>query len=369
MPLISKPQFTELLARSWTKVSAATGLTADHSSAIGYNIIGAFCQELLNLWDQLEYAESQSNISTAVGSNLDSIGEFFGVVRRTSTSATTVGTPNAVKFTNSGLVAASVPGGTRIWATDAPDRAYFTTLNLLISPGSQGYTDVTAAGEGVYYNTAANTLVNHSLADTNITVTNELPIVTGRDIETDENYRVRISREILRKEGANLTAVREALLEVPGVRDVLITNMARGTGTLDALIYGYDREVPSAVIDVCQRVLEETVAAGISAVARAPITKSVDVTVKLTLKSSAIFSQVRSMVSAAIRGYIDNLPIEDGTGNGTLVFAELAARVQEASEDIVDSSVSMSVDNIPALKSNQTSSTGERFISRVINIS
>jgi len=366
---ISKPKLEERLSRAWDRVSQATGLTADHSSSIAYNIIAAFCAEIMDLWDELEVAESQSNLSTATGVNLDTIGEFFGVTRRSASSATTVGTTATAKFTNNGADPVTIPAETRVWPTNAIDRAFFTVGNIVIPAGQQGYTDLRAASTGTYFNVGANTLTNHSLGYSSVTVTNELPITNGRDTETDENFRVRIAREILRKEGANLTAVREALLEVPGVRDVVLLNLARGTGTLDALIYGYDRTVPDAVVAECQRVLDEEVAAGVSAIAKAPVTRSVDVTVRLRLRPSATFAQVRAVVSEAIRGYIDNLPIEAGEGMGVLVFQELAARVQEASGDIIDSEVSLTVDNIPALRSNQTPSIGERFVSRAINIS
>lgn len=366
--MIAKPQREELLQRAWERVSQATGLTNNSESGVAYNILAAFTAEISNLWDQLETAETQSNLSTATGAALDNIGAFFGVTRRKSTKASTVGTTATVKFTNNGLTSVTIPSNTRVWPTNSVDRAYFTVENLIIGAGEQGYVNVRAAYNGSYYNVGANTLVNHNLNLPNVTVTNELPIMTGRDEETDENYRARISREILRKEGANLTAVRDALLEIPGVRDVLPLNLARGTGTLDVIIYGYERDVPSTVISECQRVLDEEVAAGISAIARAPVTRPVDVTVQLSIKPSAIFAQVRAAVSEAIRGYLDNLPVEDGTGEGTLVFNELAARIQESHPDIIDSTVSLTINNIPALRSNQTLGIGERFISRVIAI-
>jgi len=358
-----------MLSRAWDRVSQATGLTNNTESGIAYNILAAFCSELRDLWMQLEQAERQSNLSTAVGSYLDSIGEFFGVIRRTAKSATSTGTTSSVKFTNNSGGSITIPEGTRVWTTNAVDRAYFTTASLVIPAGGQGYVNVTAANVGTFYNTGANTLTNHNAILSGVTVTNELPILNGRDIETDENYRTRISREILRKEGANLTAIREALMDIPGVRDVILMNLARGTGTIDVFIYSYARDVPAAVLAECQRVLDEEVAAGVSAIAKAPITVPVDVVVKLQITSSAIFSQTRALVSESIRGYIDNLEIEQGGGEGTLIFQELAARIQESSPDIVDSTVSITIDNIPALRANQTLDVGERFTSRVISIS
>lgn len=366
--MIQKPTFEELLSRAWNNVSNATGLTASSESGIAINILKVFTQELLNLWDSMEYIESQGLLSTATGINLDKIGQFFGVVRRSASASTTIGGPSSVKFTNNGGTTAIIPANTRVWPSEDPTIAYFTVISISIPAGGQAYSDVRAATSGQFFNVGANKLVNHSVGDSSITVTNELPITNGTDIESDNNYRIRIQNEVLRRESSNPTAIREALLEVPGVRDVQINNLARGTGTLDVLIYGYDNIVPQAIIDTCQSVLDLNVAAGISALALAPVTSFVDVTVKLRLKTSAILSTIKTTVSAAIAGYINNLPIEDGSGNGTLIFQELAARVQESSPDIIDSDVQLLVNDLPTLKSNQLAEVGSRFIARVIAI-
>jgi uncharacterized phage protein gp47/JayE len=367
--MITRPTFDEMLRRTWNKVSAQTGLTNDSESGFAANILRVFCQELTDLWDELEFIESQGLLSSATGTNLDKIGQFFGVARRAAVASSTVGGALSVVFTNNRLVSVTVPIHTRVWPSSDPSISYYTAFQIVIQPGSREYVDVVAAAPGEYYNIGAGRIDSHDVGLLDLSVTNELPITTGSDLESDANYRVRIQQEIYRKEGANLTAIRSYLLDVPGVRDVQILNLARGTGTLDVLIYGYDRVVPDSVIQECQRVLDENTAAGISAIAKAPVVKFVDVTVKLVVKPGAAVSSVKSMVSAAVRGYLDNLPIEDSSGNGSIIYSELAARVQEASSDIVDSDVSMTIDGLPSLKANQLLDPGERFVSRVINVS
>jgi len=366
---VTKPTFQEMLRRCWTQVSTQCGLTNDSESGFAANILRVFCQELLNLWDELEYIDTQGLLSSATGSSLDKIGEFFGVVRKTATASSTIGTSQSVIFTNNGSTTVTIPANTRIWSSSDSSISYYTSFPTTVSAGDQVYVDVKAAAPGEYYNVGANQLDSHNIGISSVTVTNELPITTGSDLETDANYRVRIQDEIYRKEGPNLTSIRTQLLEVSGVRDVQILNLARGTGTLDVLIYGYDRIVPDSVISACQTVLDSAVAAGISAIAKGPIVKYVDVDVKLTIKSSATLSAVKTGVSATVRGLLDNLPIETGSGNGTLVYSELAARVQESSTDIIDSTVSITIDDLPTLKTNQTCNQGERFVSRIISIS
>ena len=359
--MISSPSFSEILSRAWTTITENTGLSNSSESSVSYAILKAFCQELTNLYTQAEYIETQGQLSSAQGSNLDSIGQFFGVSRRVSTSSSTVGSPYSVKFTNNGATPALISANTRVWPSGDQSIAYFTVSAITVPAGQSVYVDVTAASPGEFHNVGANQLDSNSSGISTITVTNEIPITTGQDIESDDNYRVRIQNEIYRRESSNLIAVREALLEVPGVRDVSLLNLARGTGTLDVLIYGYDRVVPDSVIANCQYVLEQSVAAGISALAKAPVYVQVSVTATLVIKTSADSASVRSLVSSSVRGYCDNIGIEDGSGNGTLIYQELAARVQEASSDIIDSNVSLTVNNLPALKSNQTLLPGEQW--------
>ncbi len=350
------------------RVSEATGLTATGESSFFGSILKVFSAEISILYDELIFAESQSHLSTAVGNALNSIGEFYGVIRKPVVASSTVGGPYSVVFTNNTGSTVSVPARTRIWSSANPQLAYTVVFATSIAAGQQGYVDVQAVAPGEFYNTGANQLDTTNLGISNVTVTKELPISTGSDLESDANYRVRIQQEIYRKEGANLTAIRSYLLEVPGVRDVQINNLARGTGTFDALIYGYDRVVPQAVINACQAVLDLNVSAGVSALAKAPVVKYIDVSVKLKIKPSAVFANVQAVVISSVRSYLDNLEIEKGNGNGTIYYQELASRVQESTSDIIDSSVTMIIDGVPALRSNQTTESGSRFVSRVISV-
>jgi len=367
--MITKPTFQEMLRRTWNQVSESTGLNNDSESGFAANILKVFCQELMNLWDELEFTESQGLLSSATGANLDKLGQFFGVIRKSAVASSTLGSNLSVVFTNNGVGTTTIPGNTRVWSSSNPSISYYTVASISINPGQQGYVDVRAAAPGEAYNVGAGQLDSNDVGISSVTVTNILPITTGSDLETDDNYRTRIQQQIYRREGSNLIAVRAALLEVPGVRDVQVHNLARGTGTLDVLIYGYDREVPDTVIQECQRVLDENVAAGVSSIAKAPIVIYVDVDVKATIKPSASMATVKPLVSAAIRGYLDNLPIEDGSGNGSLVYSELAARVQEATSDIISTDVRMTINDLPALKSNQAANPGERFVSRTVSVS
>lgn len=366
--MVATPSFDELYNRMWTRLTQTTGITNNSESGFAANITKIVCQEIINLWQELEFLESQGQISTATGSYLEKIGQFFGVYRLKATSSTTLGTPSSVRITNNGVTDITVPGNIRIWASSDPNISYYTVSPVDVVAGSDSYVDVIAGSPGSNYNIGAEVLDRIEINTNTIVVINDIPIINGADIESDNNYRKRIQDEIYRREGPSLTSIRASLLEVPGVRDVTLLNFSRGPGTLDVIIYGYSKVVPNSVISNCQEVLDNEIAAGISAIAKAPISVFLDLEIKVKLKPNAN-QNAYTLVLAAVRGYVDNLPIEDGSGNGTLIYNELLARVQQSTSDIVDSNIILTVNNSPALRTNQSISIGQRLVSRSINIS
>jgi uncharacterized phage protein gp47/JayE len=365
---VTTPTFQQMLSRAWNTVSAKTGLSNDSESGFAINILRIFCQELMLLWEELAFLDTQSSISSATGANLDSIGEFFGVIRSSAVTASTLGSSYSVNFTNNGASVVTVPINTRVWVSSNPSISYYTVSNATIPPGQVVFVDVKAASPGSAFNVGANQIDSSSVGLASVTVTNNLPITSGADLESDDNFRVRIQQQIYVREGNNLTALRNAVMSVPGIRDVQISNLARGTGTVDVMLYGYDTTLSDATVARCQQVLDDTVAGGISAIAKAPTLSYVDVSVQVILVPNGNMANVVNAISAMVRGYIDNLPIENGTGQGTLVYSELAARVQQASSDINSTTVSLTIDNVPALKSNQSAAVGSRFVSRAITV-
>jgi len=366
--LIPSPSLDTLLDQAWNRVTSSTGLSNNTESGVAYNLLKAFMIEIKNLWDQLVEIESQTVLSTASGPALDSIGNFFGVPRLQAQKATTLFGPPSVQFTNTNNMNISIPAGTRVWSSNNPDAVFFVKQTAFIPAGSSAFVDVEAPSQGAIYNVGAKVLDSHNVPAQGVQVTNLLPITNGQDVETDENYRFRIQQSIYQRQGANINDIRASLLAIPGVRDVTILNMARGAGTLDVLVYGYDPVVPNSVIDECQNVLDSKVAAGISAIAKAPGVVYVDVSVSARINFNADPNSVKAAISQAVHGYIDNLPIEDGSGNGSIIFSELSSRVQESSIAIVDSVVSMTIDNVPALRANQSLPIGDRFVTRSVAI-
>jgi uncharacterized phage protein gp47/JayE len=360
------PTLDELTTLGMQRVMANTPITNNTESSMARMIVEVMSAYCIEVWQDLADAEQQGNLSTAYGQSLDQIGAFFGVTRLQAQTATTYGGTSSVMFTNDGEASVTVPNGTRVWNPDNLNIAYFTVGSVTIAAGQTGYADVTAAQPGSYYNTGAGTITASNLPTAGVSVTNVLPITSGSDVESDTNYRARIAAHVALREGPSLQSLQQQLMALPGVRTVVFQNLARGTGTLDVLVLGWGATLDSATLAAVQSCLDQYAAVGISAVAKAPMTHPVDVSIYLTIAPGATVASVQNNATNAANGYLDNLPIEDGSGNGTLVFAALAAAVQLADPNIQNSSISLTVDNLPCLKADQTCNVGEQFIPRSV---
>jgi uncharacterized phage protein gp47/JayE len=116
---------------------------------------------------------------------------------------------------------------------------------------------------GTDSNVGTGSLVQHDFtgytdtANNTLLVTNVHPVASGKDIESDANYRYRIVNAALTAEAANETAIRLAALTTAGVSDVVIVRNYRGVGTFGVIVRSVTPTVSEALLDgVTARVLE-----------------------------------------------------------------------------------------------------------------
>jgi uncharacterized phage protein gp47/JayE len=205
-----------------------------------------------DLWNALRDLEEQADVRTARGIYLDRLGEQFGVPRLPPQPASTVGKGPAVKFTNNGLTAITIPAQTRVWNADEPDVAFFTQSDIVLQGGAEGFVDVLAGNTGEAHNIGAGVLTSHNAGMGQVSVTNTRPIGGGTFIESDAAYRFRISQSIQARHGATEISIRQALLALPGVRDATIQPGARGNGSVDILLIPIDRFASQALLDAAE---------------------------------------------------------------------------------------------------------------------
>jgi uncharacterized phage protein gp47/JayE len=365
--MLIPPTQEELFAR-FRSAMEAVGLTHwSQGSRIGAmgRVQAAYVEEL---WQSLAQTESNLNPSTARGLYLDRMGNQFGVKRLGALTAGTLGQGPSVQFTNNGGTQLTVPGGTRVWSTQSPELAFFTVQDLTLSGGAQGFVDVMAGAAGDLHNVGANTLNAHNAGMNQLTVVNVRPIGGGTLPESDASYRFRISQAMMSRSGQTSIALQQALLKLPGVREVLIRSGARGSGTLDVILVPIDRVPSQALLSAAEQEVDLNVAAGISWRLLTPIVRRVDLDIQLQMKSGTTVASVKAAVDGAARAYMDNLRVDDGLGGSTLIYNELISRIMDAHIDILDVSVSLSLDGERTLQTNIPTRAGERLVSGSIGI-
>jgi uncharacterized phage protein gp47/JayE len=280
---------------------------------------------------QFDLNTGKAFIRNADGILLDYIGEIFGLQRRVPVrSQVTAAENNFYLYTleadfgsiNLGADINIPRGALRVYNTedrDAETITYVNTEDVFLPAGeTRVYFSAEALDTGSNANVGANSLVFHNYngyADSinrSLLVSNGSSITYGEEEESDENYRFRIQQQAISGEAANFSALRLALLSIPGVSDVLRIRYPRGIGTSDWLIKAVTPEVPQSLIDTCQTVIDETQAEGTENLAKAPVTIGMELGFSVTYRSvldDNSKTQIKNEIIRNITNYVNNLAI------------------------------------------------------------
>src|ERR1039458_8415302 len=86
-------------------------------------------------------------------------------------------------------------------------------------------------------------------------------------IETDEDYHYRINLKLQSQSGVNEAALRFALLQVPGIQDVVFD---RHAGTFHVYVYSMAPQVAASLLDMVQQAINDNVAYPLTGLSVAP---------------------------------------------------------------------------------------------------
>lgn len=368
---IPRPTYSEILDKIHNRIITETSFTGDlNTTGIGLiqKIIAA---ELDEVWAQLQELERQSNISTATGGSLDALGLMLGVGRVRARKASSAGGAPAVRFTNVGAGPTIVPAGTRVWRQATPAIAYFTTEGATVAAGTSADIHVAAAETGEVFNVGARQLDSHNVPNASILVSNVLPIQNGQLTESDESYRERLIREFQRRKTLNPANIVALIRNISGVRDAYLLDLYRGSGTFDIIVVPYDISSTSACVTEAQSLLNENVPAGISAKARGPAYRQLDVKIVLvwSQKETERRDAVRQNIRSQIISRIDNLAIEDGSGIGTFATSQIRGIALDADPIVMGATIVLGLDGSPLAPDGYiTIETGQRIALRSLSV-
>jgi len=289
---------------------------------------------------------SQSLLPFATGSSLDLIGDIFGVARIGQQNSSVIPDDNNFEFfVRSGTFGAInggqdiiVPSGVII-SSSAPGGPAFVLTQAVTLPA--GSSTVFFSASSVTPGSAGN-IASGVIDQTNFTnyaqsqfgtllVTNNFGVVGGRDAESDDDYRFRINLKITSRAGANQAALQFAILQVPGVQNVVFEPQA---GTFTAFVYGIAPQVPPSLLQLVQTAINNTAAFPLTGLAVAPnlVGFSLETTVTFVAGVSSSDQQVvLQNAIAAAQNYINNLAI-----GAPLIINALAAAIINSDKKILD---------------------------------
>lgn len=209
-PKFLDTDFQQVILAWLAQWEAETGTQVPGTSLLRHVFTVAAYREIL-LRTLANEAAGQSFLQYAAGSNLDLIGDMFGVTRLASQAAQC-----NLQFTFSPAVAVdyTIPAGTRVQSSDG--LAIFATTEAVTI--ESGDTTVDVLGEATVGGTDANGIpvgaVNvllDTLAITPATVGNTTTTEGGGDSEEDDRYRARIAASVTQPSTAGSAAMYRAL--------------------------------------------------------------------------------------------------------------------------------------------------------------
>jgi uncharacterized phage protein gp47/JayE len=273
-------------------------------------------------------------------------GDTLGIPRITDRRATAQVQDGAVRFyvsggtlgsrlphpTNSGL--GLIPARTLIYNA-AGTVEFVVTEDVTFPINSKNvFVPVSASGTGSGYNVGINQLTTHNLSSTEIKVTNDIAIATGKDIESDDEYRYRLTRAMTSRYGSNLAAIEVASIVSPGISRAEIVQYARGAGTFDVLLIPQGNKVTTTAKEQTRRAIEQVSAYGISFAIREPEYVPIKITVQLVYNSGTTEAEkvnIRDRVQSSILSYIGSIPL-----GGELIINQIraAALISPSIKDI-----------------------------------
>ena len=332
----------EIFSDVLNDVLSNTNITQTSPGSKARSFIEATTNKLGDMWNKFDLNMTHAFLDGAEGKYLDYFGDMFGLERIGESTASISTGDQVIRFyrdVSDSTGEIPIPQGTSISTLPNSGGTSYTTTQYvtLLDGATEVYVSARATKSGGGSNVGKDSLTNHNVSNpTGVTsilyVNNDADITTGRGVESDANFRFRLSQQVLSSESGNSTAIRMACLSVPGVADVEIMPFFRGVGTFDVLVKATTPSVSETLLSNVRQALYFVIAQGVSFNVRRPKETGVSLSLNITLRSpvsASVESNLRIAIQRALFNYIDNLDIGE-----ELIINEIVQRVMEVDENI-----------------------------------
>jgi uncharacterized phage protein gp47/JayE len=312
-------------------------------------ISDVFTEEILNSRQEMANVFKSNQLSSARGADLDRLGASLGKTRRDSSFANVTAEELSLAMyvdagtfgTINGGFDIIIPAGTLVFSKPNNNELgatvnYSTTASTTLFAGSSlGYLNARAQTIGSSNNVGSSVLINHQFVNYvdsvsgSLKVINFFPILNGRNRESDDQYRFRISQLYNRLMQNNDTRIRLDSLAIPGVLNVKTVSGFYGIGTAAAIVTGAEGQSNDRLIQGVQGRLLRAAGPGLTTQAVPATQVFFDIEMDVRTTGSLTLSR-----QEALRGQIRRTCINyfRGASSGRSVFlSELARQIQKES--------------------------------------
>ena len=265
-----------MTADSLRYLAENTDITYLSEGSIARSLVESSNLEIARVREFMVSTYSNVFINNAQGAYLDLIGDMLGVPRGAQQAASVSAEDRNIKLsvvtgtlkdkfphpTDQSL--GLIPSGFYVQTADLSTK--YKTTKAISFPGSakEVYISVIADSAGKALNVGKGRLVSHD-GPAGVSVTNLKSISNGGEIESDRNYRFRLSNSIAGSATANEAAVRLVVSNIPDVSRVVFNEYSRGAGTYDAMLVPIGNKVSAQANNLAQLAVDSISAFGISA--------------------------------------------------------------------------------------------------------
>jgi uncharacterized phage protein gp47/JayE len=323
MPIVHSKTKTEILGKMLLSLERNAGITAVYPGSIARAFAEAVSVEIGDLYEALKFAVDQTSIATASGRSLDLIGELYGVRRRAISPELEqerssyniefyISSPSSTDIT--------IPQDTLVFndVTEFSSRQYQYRLQdsvMIVAGTTRAFGRIAPAFTSQDFTAAKNTLTKHSFNSPEGTVvfcnnTKDIHAMSG--MESDENYRRRISFSIKEKSYGTAESLRLNALAIPGVRDVRIRESSYGMGSCDVIVVPEGQAISASFVQTVLDNLSPKKPVGIRLNIRIAERVPVNIAVNMVLPqglSSAAVSSIENQASIFLKRYLNSFTI------------------------------------------------------------
>jgi len=302
------------------RIEAQTGINHWSEDSAIKSLVDTLSSSIVDDRRQTRSSIESIQVSSAKGMHLDAIGQSYGVSRNASNFASSYTSErNFIFYTEGGATFGELSGGPGIeipkgttinmGVENSRQVTYKTKKTIILDPSkTYQYCEIEAISKGAYMNCAPHALNSHTFKGVDgLKCMNKYAILNGRDTESDEDYRYRITSNFASLSQSNLEKIKLTALNVPGVLNIEAIPGYFGIGTCAVFIFGASGYSNGQLVTRVQSVINSYKVPGLSAIATAGIEVKFHFDMVIKVKddmTSMASSKMISSITSAIRRYL-----------------------------------------------------------------